>query len=597
MLRSRLCRAGALTGAAVGLALSGVGPAQASNNPGTGNTGFFTFRPSAAVSGTQINVASGNLLVRTRDLVDSDGNYHVVVDRAYNSLASDGFSILGPRWGFDVGPATRLAVQGNGDALVTGPSGYTLLFVKQADGSFAAPAGFDGSLEKTSSGWTLSRASQDDQFGFNGSGQLTWSKDSQSRDFTVQGTSAAGHDVLSSYGTSSGRRVNVSYTGDSLVREMDDPSSGHHYYTYTNGKLTGYRSPSGAETMYRYASNGYLDKITEAGGTTVEVNTTAEGKVQSLTTTLPGGVGQTTNFVYTRRTYKSDVTGPDNVRRTYAYDDDWRVTRQYNPDVTPTASAAIVAGKQFTNGTTAVPIDVEVREPDGAGIARIVIREVGASAELGAVDALCVDTPFDHVCPAEFDATVDADLQAAAEGKRQLEAVAIDDEGHEGRSQPVEAVVDRSGPVITLVGSLYDQRAIPAIDGESRHLGIIAHDDLAGVPDGGIGVKDIILSMDTGLVAAGTQPELARPFGVNWDATAALGDLPDDSDPDDAPIDEDAPDADWPDDGAELPSGPNEVTDGDPSVDLDNQAHRFTAVAVDHLGNATSVVFNTGTGN
>lgn len=447
MSKSRLRRTSVLASIAVGLALSSAAGAQAANNPGTGDTGFFTFRPSA-VAGTQINVASGNALVRTRDLADSDGNYHVVVDRAYNSLASDAFSILSPRWGFDVGPATKLAVQNNGDALVTGPSGYRVLFSKQATGTFTAPAGFDGSLVASSSGWTLSRTSQGDQFGFNGSGQLAWTKDSQARDFTVQGTSAAGRDVLSSYGTNSGRRVNLSYNGDSLVREMDDPSSGHHYYGYTNGKLTSYRSPSGAETTYHYATNGYLDKITEAGGTTVELTTTSAGKVQSITTTLPGAVGQTTSFVYTRRPYKTDVTGPDGVRRTYAYDDDWRVTRQYNPDVTPTLTASgplYDLADDYTNGQAAINVSVRAAEPDGAGVDRLAVEEIDG-AELGHFDAACTTTPFDRICPTDTTGTFSADLTGLSEGAHELQATGRDDENHVTASDPWTVLVDRTAP-------------------------------------------------------------------------------------------------------------------------------------------------------
>ncbi|MFA4929039.1 MAG: hypothetical protein WC558_15720, partial [Patulibacter sp.] len=66
--------------ASLTLAGAGAAPATAANNPGTGDSGFFTFRPSTTIGGTQINVASGNALVRTRDLADGPLTYHVVVD-------------------------------------------------------------------------------------------------------------------------------------------------------------------------------------------------------------------------------------------------------------------------------------------------------------------------------------------------------------------------------------------------------------------------------------------------------------------------------------------------------------------------------------
>jgi YD repeat-containing protein len=427
----------------------GAATAQAANNPGTGDTGFFTFRP-ATVAGTQINVASGNLLVRTQDLADGQPTYHVVVDRSYNSLASGSdFSILSSRWKFDVDPDTKLTVESNQDATVAGPSGYRIRFERQTDGSYVAPDDFDGTLTKTPNGWTLTRASQNDEFGFDGSGNLTWTKDSELRDFTVQGTSAAGRTILSSYGTNSGRRVNLSYTGDSLVRLMDDPASGHHSYRYTSGKLTEYESPTGAITSYDYDANGFLDEIVEPGGTTVELDVLASGKISAITTTLPGGVPQTTSFVYTRRTYKSDVTAPDTTRRTYAYDDDWRVTRDYNPDVVPTVVGSgtlfnLPAG--YTRGIVPVPVTLSAVGEDGAGITELGVSVEGG-AEVARIEPPCTDTPFDHICPQAFIGDTTADLLALPEGPHNLRATARDDENNfAADGTTTRVIIDRTPP-------------------------------------------------------------------------------------------------------------------------------------------------------
>lgn len=423
----------------------GAAIAQAANNPGTGDTGFFTFRPAAA-AGTQINVASGNALIRTRDLADGPLTYNVVVDRTYNSLAPDTYTILSARWTFDIGPDTKLMVESNQDATVAGPSGYRIRFARQPDGSYVAPDDFDGSLIKTASGWTLTRTSQNDEFGFDGSGNLTWTKDSELRDFTVQGTSAAGRTVL--YGTNSGRRVNLSYNGDSLVRLMDDPASGHHYYRYTSGRLTEYESPTGAKTTYGYDSNGLLDEIVEPGGTTVALDVAASGKVHSITTTLPGGVPQTTSFVYTRRTHKTDVTAPDATRRTYAYDDDWRVTRDYNPDVVPTVTASGELrdlADDYVGPNRTYPLTVEADQPDGAGLRRLLAEREDGTELLGE-NVPCTTTPFDLVCPTEHATNLDADFASVPEGALTIRAAADDDEEHHATSDSWTVYVDKTPP-------------------------------------------------------------------------------------------------------------------------------------------------------
>lgn len=433
----------------VGLALAGAAPAVAADNPGTGDTGFFTFRPSEGVGGTQVNVASGNALVRTRDLADGPLTYNVVVDRVYNSLAADAYGILSPRWKFDVGPETKLTVESNQDATVAGPSGYRIRFERQPDGSYVAPDDLDGALVKTVTGWTLTRTSQGDEFGFDGSGTLTWTKDAQLRDFTVQGTSAAGRTILSSYGTNSGRRVNLSYTtsGDYFVRLMDNPASGHHWYRYSNGRLSEYESPTGQVTSYGYDADGFLDEIVEPGGTTVELDVLSSGKINSITTTLPGGVPQTTSFVYTRRTYKSDVTAPDTTRRTYAYDDDWRVTRDYDPDLHPAVTAAgelAGLGNQYVGPNRTYDVTAEATQPDGSGL-----RRLWLSSDLGEMwhaDVPCEQTPFDLVCPTTYAASRSVSFAEIAEGRRTLRAEAIDDEQNDGTSSSWDVLVDRSQP-------------------------------------------------------------------------------------------------------------------------------------------------------
>jgi YD repeat-containing protein len=417
---------------------------------GSLDSGFFTFRPADGVGGTQINVASGNALVRTRDLADGPLTYHVVVDRFYNSLDPDSYTILSPRWGFDVGPDTKLIVESNQDATVRGPSGYRIRFARQADGSYVAPEGFDGTLVKTPSGWTLSRTSQNDEFGFDGSGALAWTKDAELRDFTVQGTSAAGRTVLSSYGTNSGRRVNLSYTtsGDYFVRLMDDPASGHHWYRYSGGRLSEYESPTGAITSYGYDSNGFLDEIVEPGGTTVALDVAASGKVHSITTTLPGGVPQTTSLVYTRRPYKTDVTAPDATRRTYAYDDDWRVTRDYDPDVVPTVTASGELhdlADDYVGPNRTYPLTVAADQPDGAGLRRLLVERSNGT-EIEGEDVPCTATPFDLVCPTQGTANLDVSFVNVPEGEQTIRAAADDDEEHHATSDEWKVLVDKTAP-------------------------------------------------------------------------------------------------------------------------------------------------------
>ena len=466
-------------------------------NPGTGDPGFFTFRPDPQAEAT-VNVASGNLLLRTRDLADSARTAHVVVDRFYNSRADPEWSLLGPGWGLDVGPRTTVSEVGE-RIVVTGPSGYRVAMTRRPDGTYLAPLGFDGTLLRTAPGWTLRRRSRGDAFVFSRDGSLEATRDAGGRRFAVEYVDVRGRTLLSSYGSGSGQRARFCYRGDGLVRSFDDPASDRHRYSYSAGSpahrggATGAhavddgrsprsdtaahdpkrctRSPHergrgaggrpdprrvrrlkrvadehGTRASYGYDDDGFLSSIRPASGAEVDVEYTADGRVRSFVTGAESD-RQRTRFDYERRPYKTDVMGPAAIRRTYAYDDDWRVTRQYNPDVLPTVRAAgelfDLAGR-YDRGDRPVVARVSADEPDGAGLTRLAVDV--DDREVAAIDVPCTSTAFDVVCPTTAAGDVSVDLAALAEGRHVMRAAARDDEQHRATGEPWSVTIDRTPP-------------------------------------------------------------------------------------------------------------------------------------------------------
>jgi YD repeat-containing protein len=440
----RRCTGGLVVALALSMAIAG--PVLAANNPGTGDTGFFTFVGGSSDGTVRVNVASGDLYIATTDLPDSEANYHVVMSRHYNSLASTMIGILGPRWTFSIDPQIKVTSTST-TATLFGPSGYEITFQRQADGSYQGPAGFNGTLTKTSGGWRLSRAAPSHSLTFASSGALTATTDPAGREFTVAYTSAAGKTVLSSYGTSSGRRANLSYTGDSLVRELDDPASGHHYYAYTSGRLTRYEAPSSAQTIYAYDSGGRLNRVAQPGGEVITTTNLTDRRVSTLTVTPAIGTAQTHSYDYSKPS-QTTVTKPDGTRRTYVYDDDYRVTRDYDPDATPTIVASGEwwdAQGDYVAGNRAYDVTLSASSPDGAGIARVSLEEVGVG-QVAAAEAPCTSGPEGRRCPRDFAMSFQVDAASLAEGSHTYRALTEDEAGHAGSSDTWTVFVDRSAP-------------------------------------------------------------------------------------------------------------------------------------------------------
>lgn len=302
--------------------------------PQTGDSGSYGFLPDDGP--IRVNVVTGNLLLTEPDLPDATSTYHVAYTRSYNSLANtDG--ILGRRWNLSVGPDVQLAISSTNVAL-RDPTGARVDFAVDADGTLTPTSDFAGTLEHRVNGTYLLTQDDNSTITFDQAGAEIATSDASARPFTVQSTSAAGKTVLSSYGTSDGRRINVSYNGDGRIRLIDDPASGHRDYGYTNGLLTTYGGPGGSAT-YAYNAAGYLTTATYSDGRIYTVVPLSDGRTQSLTIHVPGATDQTWTFAYDAM--QTTVTNPDGSTTPYPFDTDGVLLE--DPEITEAAAEAYIA--------------------------------------------------------------------------------------------------------------------------------------------------------------------------------------------------------------------------------------------------------------
>jgi YD repeat-containing protein len=267
--------------------------------PGTGQPGWYTLEDEADGEGARasVNVASGNLLVKSEDLAEESETHDVRLDRYYNSQALASVGGLGARWGWDAGPDVYLINEGS-TVVLRGPSGYSVTLKKGSKGTYSGPEEFEGSLvENKDETFTLTN---DDNltYQFSPQGTMTAATNESGAPFTVTDKITSGQELLQGIAASSGEPFSVTYNSTPEVTKTLDPASRERKYAYSSSKeLVTYTDNGGGKVKYAYNAHGYLNKITMPDGT-VETVTTVAGKVSEVRLTSAEGETTGENFSY-----------------------------------------------------------------------------------------------------------------------------------------------------------------------------------------------------------------------------------------------------------------------------------------------------------
>ena len=255
----------------------------------TGDLPYYRFGHAEKLTdrqGMAVNVAGGNLLLRSRDLLIAGSGLDLVLDRFYNSrepTAGD----LGWGWTYNVGSSVRIIQSGTSDAIFRGPTGFTTAFARQPDGSFRHPQGVDADLVKNADGtFTLTWRATAERWQFNAGGLLVEQADRNGRKLTLQ------YDAP-----------------NRLSRIVDTQNRVTTFARNAGGRITSVTDSTG-RVAHRYAYNATGSGEVAAGG---------------LTTTATDAAGKVTTYGYTGSLLTS-ITDPRGKVTSFAYDSDRRVT-------------------------------------------------------------------------------------------------------------------------------------------------------------------------------------------------------------------------------------------------------------------------------
>ncbi|MEW1589340.1 RHS repeat-associated core domain-containing protein [Micromonospora vinacea] len=383
---------------------------------------FSTFQLTDRLT-AQVNTGSGNLLIRSTDLVLPGIADNVLLGAAYNSLLTGSevpAGSLGHSWRTRAGADVRLIRADDNSVTYVASDGVIGRFTPNGSGYTAAKE-FKATLSADGSGWKLVEHDSGRKLFFTSGGQLDRSQD-RNDSVTDYSYDASGRltTVTADRGAAAVRTAKVLYGSNGYVSTVEQTVSGGQYrivrYSYDgNGNLTQIRSATGTDTRFEYDSSRRVTKISggiqgSALGNATTITYDAGHRVTSLTRAFKPenpSVGATTRWAYPSATQTLIADANTNQsqpvtsvpRSTYTVNADKRVTGLVDPDgktrnVTYTPNLDVASTQSGTGGTTSISY-----EANGGQSPTLVVTPTGAKSSLAYANVATPTNPTANFQP------------------------------------------------------------------------------------------------------------------------------------------------------------------------------------------------------
>ncbi|MFE9191538.1 RHS repeat-associated core domain-containing protein [Micromonospora sp. NPDC007208] len=366
---------------------------------------FSTFQLTDRLT-AQVNTGSGNLLIRSTDLVLPGIADNVVLGAAYNSLLTGSevpAGSFGHSWRTRAGVDVRLIRADDGSVTYVAADGVIGRFTPSGSGYTAAKE-FKATLSADGSGWKLVEHDSGRKLFFTSAGLLDRSQD-RNDSVTDYSYDAGGRltTVTSDRGATAVRTAKVLYGSNGYVSTVEQTGAGGQYrgvrYSYDgSGNLTQIRSATGTDTRFEYDSSRRVTRISggiqgSALGNATTITYDAAHRVTSLTRAFKPenpSVGATTRWAYPSATQTLIADANTNQsqpvtsvpRSTYTVNADRRVTGLVDPDgkarsISYTPNLDVASTQSGTGGFTTISY-----EANGGQSPTLVVTPTGAKSSL-----------------------------------------------------------------------------------------------------------------------------------------------------------------------------------------------------------------------
>lgn len=294
----------------------------ATYEPAIGALGHYTFETTPLSDRMEIraNVATGNLMVASRDLSIAGTGVPLSITRTFNNLDPAGaVASAGRRDMLSVGEDVRLEIPTSGPVVYIGPSGFRAPFTRSG-GAFTSPTGMNSTLTQAAGGeYTLTENASGTKEVFSSAGTMLRQEDRNGNRITYAYTGGR----LTAITDTQGRAVAVARNADGTVASITDSTGRRITYGYDASlNLTEVIDPAFKRVQFAYSvGSNNLTQITDAQGERTTLAYDSSRRVTSITR----DAGAKTSFAY--NSASTAVTDPRGFTTTYTYDAENRVTR------------------------------------------------------------------------------------------------------------------------------------------------------------------------------------------------------------------------------------------------------------------------------
>ncbi|MBA2716446.1 MAG: DNRLRE domain-containing protein [Propionibacteriales bacterium] len=340
--------------------------------PRTGELARYSFQRSSVTPDIEVavNPANGNTLVRQTAVKLEATDLDYGIEHFYNNL-SPNTGTTGGGWTMNVGHDVGLILYPDGSVAYDGPSGYTVPFLRRADGTFEAAPGVGMRMVKNTDGtYTMTDVENSDSYSFNADGYMTRKADEDGGQIDYRYDATTGR--LTSLSDNQGRTFTFRYDGFGFLSTMTDHNGAVHTYTHSSrGSLLAYIAPSGRRTDYSYDNSYNLVRVTVSTGEQHRIGYDANFRAVTVTKITDPATGSGPKTTYSYGAGSTTSTDAAARKTTYEYDLSLMVTNAFAGSTPPTlALSGPLWDRRGGTLTADVPYALTYNASESGGLAK-----------------------------------------------------------------------------------------------------------------------------------------------------------------------------------------------------------------------------------